>query len=89
MDTTPEERQAMKPDFEAAGVSVNMETALMKRAALAYKRSEWRGPAVSQEYPALSPSGKDVVRQNFSAGCAEYQPDTGEVLWVEVVIHPL
>jgi hypothetical protein len=89
MDTTPEERQQMKPDFEGAGLGVNMETAIMKRAALSYKRDEWRGPAVSDEYPALSPSGKAVVRQNFSAGVAEYQPDTGEVLWVEVITHPI
>lgn len=87
MDTTPEERQRMKPDFETAGVGVNMDTALMKRAALAYKRSEWRGPAISGEYAATAPSGKAVVRQKFTGGIAEWQPDTGEVLWVEVVTH--
>jgi hypothetical protein len=87
MDTTAEERQAMKLSFEAAGIGVNMETAIMKRAALAYKRNEWRGPVVSQEYPATAPSGKHVVRQKFTGGIAEWQPDTGEVLWVEVVTH--
>jgi hypothetical protein len=87
MDTTAEERQQMKPDFEIAGVPVNMETAILKRAALAYKRNEWPGPAVSGEYAAVSPSGKHVVRQKFSGRVAEYQPDTGEVLWVEVVTH--
>lgn len=78
-DTTPEEREAMRPYFEMLGVPVNMETALMKRAALAYKRNETRGPATSGEYPH-----GDHVRQDFTAGTASYDPATGGVGWVEL-----
>lgn len=88
METTAEEREAMRPYFEQAGVAVNMDTAIMKRAALAYLREESRGPAKSDEYPAVAPSGAGVTRQNFTAGIAEWNGATGEVGWVEVVTHP-
>jgi hypothetical protein len=78
-DTTPEERAEMQPYFEMLGVPVNMETALMKRAALAYKRGETRGPATSGEYPH-----GDHVRQDFTAGTADFDPATGGVGWVEL-----
>ncbi|MER3405720.1 MAG: hypothetical protein C4345_10255 [Chloroflexota bacterium] len=65
-----------------------METAIMKRAALAYRRGETRGPALCDEYLALAPDGRTVVRPDFSAGIAEYDPATGDVVWVEVVLHP-
>jgi hypothetical protein len=78
-DTTPEERAAMKPYFEMLGVPVNMNTALMKRAALAYKRQETRGPATSGEYDH---DGRP--RQDFTAGTAEFDPATGGVNWVEL-----
>jgi hypothetical protein len=70
------------------GQAVNMDTAIIKRACLAYRRGETRGPAVSGEYSAKTDDGRDVVRQKFSAGIAEYNPATGEVNWVEVVTHP-
>jgi Papain-like cysteine protease AvrRpt2 len=79
---------ALKPYLEQLGVAVNMDTALIQRACLAYRRGETRGPAVSGEYPATAPDGRAVVRQRFSAGIAEYDPATGQVSWVEVVSHP-
>lgn len=85
MDTTAEERAAYQPYFEQLGVGVNMESALMKLASLAYKREESRGPAMSGEYPAASPEGLPVVRQDFTGGKAEYHPDDGSTYWVEVV----
>jgi N-acetyl-anhydromuramyl-L-alanine amidase AmpD len=78
-DTTPEERAAMQPYFEMLGVPVNMETALMKRAALAHKRGETRGPATSGEYPH-----GDHVRQDFTAGTCDFDPATGGVGWAEI-----
>jgi hypothetical protein len=91
MDTTPEERAAMQPYFELYGIGCNMDTAIMQRAALAYKREETRGPAISGEYPATAPDGVDVTRQNFTAGIAEAKPlpdGTWQVGWVEVVANP-
>jgi uncharacterized protein YvpB len=70
------------------GQSVNMETAIVKEACLAYRRGETRGPATSDEYVATRPDGQPVIRQNFTAGIAEYDPATGAVSWVEVVLHP-
>lgn len=74
--------------LEQLGQGVNMESAIIKRACLAYRRGETRGPAVSDEYDATAPDGRAVVRQKFSAGIGEYDPTTGEVNWVEVVAHP-
>jgi uncharacterized protein YvpB len=78
----------LKAYLEQLGQGVNMESAIVKRACLAYRRGETRGPAVSDEYPARAPDGREVVRQRFSAGIAEWDPATGEVNWVEVVLHP-
>ncbi|MGH2355165.1 MAG: transglycosylase SLT domain-containing protein [Chloroflexota bacterium] len=78
----------LKAYLEQLGQGVNMESAIIKRACLAYRLGETRGPAVSDEYPAVAPDGRNVVRQNFSAGIAEYDPATGAVSWVEVVLHP-
>ncbi len=78
----------LKAYFEQLGQPVNMETAIMKRAALAYRRGETRGPALSDEYAAVAPDGRAVIRQDFSAGIAEYDPTIGEVVWVETVLHP-
>jgi hypothetical protein len=80
VDTTPAERAAMKPYFDMYGIDCNMETALMKRACLAYARDESPGPALTGEYPWGS-----YVRQDFTARKAEYHPDDGLVYWVEVV----
>lgn len=79
-ETTEAERAAMKPYFEQLGVPVNMSTALMKRAALAKKREETRGPATSGEYTHAN--GRP--RQNFTAGTCEFDPATGGVNWVEL-----
>lgn len=84
MDTTPEEREAMRPYFEMLEVPVNMESAIMKRACLAYKRGETRGPALSDEYPYML-GERMVTRQDFTAGVGEWDPATGETAWVEVV----
>jgi hypothetical protein len=70
------------------GQGLNMETAIMKRAVLAYRRGEGRGPATSGEYPALTPDSRNVIRQDFTAGIAEYDPNTGEVRWVDIVAEP-
>ena len=79
---------ALKAYLEQLGTPVNMASALVQRACLAYRRGESRGPAVSGEYPATAPDGRAVVRQRFSAGVAEYDPATGQVAWVELVLHP-
>lgn len=80
--------EELKRYLEQLGQGINMESAIIKRACLAYRRGETRGPAVSDEYPARAPDGRDVVRQRFTAGIAEYDPATGEVSWVELVAHP-
>jgi len=82
MDTTPEERQAMAPYFAMYGVSPNMETAIMKRAALAYKRDETPGPCLTDEYPY---GDQGFVRQNFTARILEWHPQDNQVYTVEVV----
>lgn len=85
MDTTWDERQQYKPYFEQLGVAVNTETALMQRAALAHKRDETPGPAMSGEYPFTLPDGRGVIRQDFTARICEYDPATGGTAWAEVV----
>lgn len=87
-DTTEVSEDEIKEYLQQLGQPVNMETAIMKRAALAYRRGETRGPALCDEYLALAPDGRTVVRPDFSAGIAEYDPATGDVVWVEVVLHP-
>ena len=79
---------ALQRYLEQLGTPVNMDSALVRRACLAYRRGESRGPAVSDEYPATAPDGRAVVRQRFSAGIAEYDSATGQATWVEVVLHP-
>lgn len=83
-DTTPEEREAMRPYFEMLGISVNMDTALMKRACLAHKRDETPGPAMSDEMPHTDAGGKFTIRQEFTARTAEFDPATGGTSWVEL-----
>ncbi|HEU5314797.1 MAG TPA: transglycosylase SLT domain-containing protein [Chloroflexota bacterium] len=78
----------LKQYLEQLGHGVNMESAIVKRACLAYRRGETRGPAVGDEYPATAPDGRAVIRQKFTAGIAEYDPATGDVGWVELVTHP-
>jgi hypothetical protein len=85
MDVTPEQLEAVKPYFEQLGVACNTQTAIYYRAALAYYRDETRGPATTGEYPATAPDGVSSVRQNFTAGVAEWRADTNAVSWVEVV----
>jgi hypothetical protein len=74
------------------GYQVNLETAIIKRACLAFRRGETRGPALSDEYTVSIPDGnggqRNVVRQDFTAGIAEFDPATGQVNWVEIVTHP-
>jgi hypothetical protein len=70
------------------GQPVNMDTAIIRRACLAYRRGETRGPAISDEYPATTADGRRVIRQNFTAGIGEYDPRSGDVVWVESVAHP-
>lgn len=63
--------------------AMNDVTAIYKRAARSYVLGETRGPCISDEYP-----GKEEghVRQNFTAGTADYSPD-GTVNWVELNIE--
>jgi hypothetical protein len=79
---------ALKGYLEQLGTPVNMDSALVRRACLAYRRGESRGPALSDEFAATSTGGRTVVHQRFSAGVAEYDPATGQVAWVELVLHP-
>lgn len=91
MDTSEAEREAMRPYFELLNIPVNMETALMKRAALARKRQEDRGPAISSEYNTRNRDGVMVARQRFSAGTLDYHTEgasQGETFWGEVILHP-
>ncbi|CAA9250428.1 MAG: hypothetical protein AVDCRST_MAG77-2049 [uncultured Chloroflexi bacterium] len=74
--------------LESRGQPVNMATAIIARACLSYRRRESRGPALSDKYPATAPDGQPVVRQTFTGGIAEYDPQSGLVSWVEVVLHP-
>jgi hypothetical protein len=88
MDTTAEERAAMQDYFQLLGIPVNPETALMKRAALAKKRDESRGPAVTGEYHTTNREGTVVIRQRFSGGALDYHEDTGETFWTEPILYP-
>lgn len=72
---------AIKAYLEQLGTPVNMNTAIIQRAALAIKRDETRGPAISGEYPS---STNNHTRQDFTAGTADYDPETGTVSWVEL-----
>lgn len=81
METTPEERQAMVPYFEQLGAGFNPETEIGKRACLAYKRGETRGPAVGPEHPATEAGGAPVRRQDFTAGSAVAK-QLGDGTWV-------
>ena len=80
--TTPEEREAIKPYMEQLGVAVNMDTALMQKACLAYYRDENPGPAMTGEYPWGAEAG-GFVRQEFTARTGEWHPD-GTTYWVEI-----
>lgn len=71
--------------LESYGTRVNMSTAIIKRAALSYRRGETRGPAISDEY---SYGPIPTVRQRFTAGTCEYNPTTGGCGWVELNIDP-
>ena len=77
-----------KAYLEQLGTQVNPDTAIFKRAHLAYERGETRGPAISDEYSATSPPPQSVpqIRQRFTAGTAYYDPATGACDWVEVNI---
>jgi hypothetical protein len=81
MDTTAEEREAMRPYFEMYGVSVNLDTALMQRACLAYKRDETPGPALTGEYGW---GDQGHVRQDFTVKTLEWHPQDGLVYAVEL-----
>jgi hypothetical protein len=81
VDTTADERQAMKPYFETYGVSCNMDTALLQRACLSYKRDETCGPALTGEYPW---GDQGYVRQEFTVKTLEWHPDNGLVYAVEL-----
>ncbi|MFN8498596.1 MAG: GH25 family lysozyme [Anaerolineae bacterium] len=74
--------------LKKGGQSVDMGSAIIKAAALAYRRGETRGPALSPEYSVKLDSGEIVARQDFSAGVAQRDPQTGQVVWLEVVLHP-
>jgi Peptidase family M23 len=91
MDTTPEERAAMKPYFESLGHGLDVETAIGKLVCLSYKRNETPGPCLGPEYPAVAPDGSQVVRQHFTGRIGEAKPLPDGTWWtgyVEVVLHP-
>ena len=72
------------------GYQVNLETAIIKRACQAYRRGS-QGPGalrrVHPGHPGRQWERRNVVRQDFTAGIAEYDPATGQVNWVEVVTN--
>lgn len=79
----------LKAYFEQLGYGANMDTAIMKRASLAYRRGETRGPLISDEYPYQpDPTKPPTLRQRFTAGTLEYDPATGGIGWVELNINP-
>lgn len=80
VDTTPLERRAMAPYFATYGIAPNMETAIMKRACLAYKRDETTGPCLTDEYPW---GDQGYVRQQFTCRTLEWHPQDGLVYYVE------
>jgi hypothetical protein len=82
MDVSSDELAAMAPYFAMYGVTPNMQTAIMYRAALAYKRDETPGPCLTDEYPY---GDRGYVRQNFTARILEWHPDDNQVYTVEVV----
>jgi hypothetical protein len=84
MDTTPEERAAMGPYFSMYGIAPNMETAIMKRACLAYKRDETPGPCLTDEYGW---GDHGYVRQDFTCRVLEWHPDDGLVYYVETQLE--
>lgn len=47
--------------------------------------AEWRGPAMSDEYPYQHPDGRITTRRDFTGGSIDYDPNTGEASWAEVV----
>lgn len=92
--TNPATDEEIKGWLETAGVGVNMDTALIKFAADAFRQGpppfgNWRGPAIGPgEYAVQLPDGRTVARHRFTAGIAEYDPTTGGLGWVEVVANP-
>ena len=47
--------------------------------------AEWRGPAMSDEYPYTHSNGRVTTRRDFTAGSIDYDASTGEASWAEVV----
>lgn len=47
--------------------------------------SEWRGPAISDEYPFEHADGHVTTRRDFTAGSIDYDAATGVANWAEVV----
>ena len=73
--------------LESLGQSVNLGSPIIYRCLIAYRQGEWRGPAISDEYPVKK--GDAIVwRQKFTQGIAEYDPRTRDVTWLDVVQHP-
>ena len=87
-DTTPEEREAVRPYFEMYGIGANMDSALLKRFCLSYYRDETPGPLLSDEYPATAPDGSAVTRQDCTGRIGEAKAQADGTWWtgyVEVV----
>ncbi|MFN8475302.1 MAG: GH25 family lysozyme [Anaerolineae bacterium] len=70
------------------GQAIDMNSAIIRAAVLAYRRGETRGPALSLEYNVKLDDGQVVSRQDFTAGVAQRDPQTNQVIWLELVLHP-
>lgn len=47
--------------------------------------AEWRGPAMSDEYPFTHPDGTVTTRRDFTGGSVDYDSHTQTANWAEVV----
>lgn len=95
--TNPATDEQIKGWLETYGTAVNMQTGIMQFVAQSFRNGapptgEYRGPALPGpngepgEYAAPDGSGK--IRHRFAQGIVEYDPNTGGLGWVEVVLHP-
>lgn len=83
-DPVPTREEALK-QLQQFGYTLPEGFGISERAILAYRRGEWRGPAISDEYPFEQITGQHTTRRDFTAGVLEYNPASGIVSWVEVV----
>lgn len=81
--------------LETYGTPVNMDTGIMQFAAASFRNGppptgEWRGPALPgpNGEPGEYATDTGNVRHRFAQGIVEFNPTTGGMGWVEVVLKP-